>query len=244
MSSMERPSVLMLRSIRLFQSLPEEELKTLAESMWIAHFRRGEELAGRRGERLEEYRQTAWFVWRGAVALYTQTGRGGRKILFFQGPGALLNQDVMSGGGQVLAAVAADAVLLCMEREALADGIRHSPALAEALFAQYERRLWRLSHQLKNSADTWFVERKLAAKLLKLSSDFGRPLGTGVEIHLSLSVQQMADYIGVSRETVSRACRRLVEQNLIRYEKKRFFIPDRTRLEAFRREAGTEQGET
>ena len=48
MSSMERPSVLMLRSIRLFQSLPEEELKTLAESMWIAHFRRGEELAGRR----------------------------------------------------------------------------------------------------------------------------------------------------------------------------------------------------
>lgn len=235
---MTRPTPLMLRPIRFFQALSPEELEKLAEEMWIENYRRGEALAGRRLERLDHYRETAWFVCQGAVALYTQTSRGGRKILFFQGPGGLLNQDVMNGGGQVLAEAAADSILLCMERRELASLIRRSPQLAEALFAHYERKLWRLSHQLKNSADVWFVERKLAAKLLKLSADFGREREGVLELSFPLSIQQMADYIGVSRETVSRACKHLAEMGLIRYEEKRFLIPDRARLEAFRKEIG------
>lgn len=235
---MAKPTPCMLRAIPFFQALSEPEREALAERMWIENHRRGKNLAGPRLEELEHYQETAWFVFRGAVALYTVTSRGRRKILFFQGPGSLLNQDVMNGGGQVLAEAAADAILLCMKREELADWVLRTPALAKALFAHYERKLWRLSHQLKNSADVWFVERKLAAKLLKLSGDFGRPLETGVEICFPLSVQQMADYIGVSRETASRACRRLAELGLVRYERKRFRIPDRAKLEAFRKEAG------
>ena len=233
---MKKPTALMLRALPFFQGLPDETLTVLAEGMWIENYRRGEDLAGRQGEQLDRYRETAWFVCHGVVALYTLTSRGGRKILFFQGPGALLNQDVMNGGGQVRAEAAANSVLLCMKRTALAEEICSTPALAEALFAHYERRLWRLSHQLKNSADIWYAERKMAAKLLKLSGEFGRPGAEGVEINFPLSIQQMAVYIGVSRETASRACKRLTDLGLIRYEKKRFCIPDRTRLEGFRKE--------
>ena len=38
--------------------------------------------------------------------------------------------------------------------------------LAAALLTHYETKLWRLSHQLKNSAGVMFAERKLAGKLL------------------------------------------------------------------------------
>lgn len=237
---MTKPNVLMLRAIPLFNALPQEALEELAEEMWIQNYRRGESLTGREEDALTRYRETAWFVCRGAIALYTRTSRNRRKILFFQGPGALLNQDVMNGDGQILAEAAADSILLCMERKVLAERIRHTPALAEALFTHYERRLWQLSHQLKNTADVWFVERKLAAKLLKLSADFGRPAEEGVEIGLSLSIQQMADYIGVSRETTSRACKRLAELGLVRYERRLFLIPDPSGLEAFRRTIGSQ----
>lgn len=235
---MVNPSSLMLQTIPFFQSLSSEELEILAKHMWIENYRRGEPLAGRQAEALTRYRETAWFVYQGVVSLYTLTSRGGRKILFFLGPGALLNQDIIHGGGQILAEAAADTLMLCMERAELIGQIRRIPALAGALFAHYERRLWRLSHQLKNSADSWFVERKLAAKLLKLSSDFGKQGEEGTEIGFPLSIQQMADYIGVSRETASRACKRLSELGLIRYERRRFRIPDPANLEAFRRNIG------
>lgn len=230
---MTKPSPLMLGTILLLQNLAEEEREAMADAMWIENYRRGESFGGPG----EAGRETARFVYKGIVSLYTLTRRGGRKILFFQGPGKLLNQDVLSGGGQLTAEAATDAIVLCMEREALADRVRRTPALAEALCLHYERKLWRLGHQLKNSADTWFVERKLAAKLLKLSGDFGRPLEAGVEIPFPLTVQQMADYIGVSRETVSRACKKLTDLGLIQYRQKRFLIPDRAKLETFRKEA-------
>ena len=109
---MVNPSSRMLQTIPFFQSLSPEELEALATNMWIENYRRGEPLAGRRAEDLTRYRETAWFVYQGVVSLYTLTSRGGRNILFFLGPGALLNQDILHGGGQILAEAAADALLI------------------------------------------------------------------------------------------------------------------------------------
>ena len=83
---MKKPTALMLRALPFFQGLPDETLTVLAEGMWIENYRRGEDLAGRQGEHLDRYLETAWFVCHGVVALYTLTSRGGRKILFSKVP--------------------------------------------------------------------------------------------------------------------------------------------------------------
>ena len=232
-----RPTSLMLRQIRFFQELEELELQAVAEEIWIEHLRRGHPLGDRRPGEDSPFRSTAYFVFRGIVAMYSVTHRGGRKILFFQGPGQLLNLNVMDTCVDAhYGEAAADAVLLCMNRKRLEELVYRNPRLMAALLAHYEAKLWRLSHQLKNTAGRLFVERKLAGKLLKLAADFGKPQGEGRTIAFDLTITQLADYIGVPRETASRACRKLTELELITYENRRFYIPDVKSLEQFRRQ--------
>jgi AraC-like DNA-binding protein len=109
-----------------------------------------------------------------------------------------------------------DAILLSIPKERFGKLVSASPALSAALFAHYETDLWRMSHQLKNTAGYLSVERKLAIKLLKLSQDFGVPCGEGTAISFPLTVTQTAEFVGLPRETTSRACKKLTEMGLIR----------------------------
>ena len=234
----DRPSALMLKQICFFRDMEESELESGALDMWIEHLHRGHPLGGRKPGEDSPFLDTEYFMFRGIVALYSETLRGRRKILFFQGPGRLLNLNVMAScSDSHYGEAAADAILLCMERRRLEEMVRGEPRLAAALLAHYETKLWRLSHQLKNSAGVMFAERKLAGKLLKLASDFGKDREAGRVIPFDLTITQMADYIGSPRETVSRAAGKLTELGLISYENRRFCIPDVKALERFRRQA-------
>lgn len=221
----------MLRTIPFFQGLTDGELSALAPQFQIENFRRGEKLAGRGFQHLEHYQNRVWMVCRGVVAAYTVTKQNTRKILFFLGPGKLLNHNVFNTKPNTLYGEAlTDAMLLSIPRGSFARLVTASPALTAALFAHYETDLWRMSHQLKNTAGYLSVERKLAIKLLKLSQDFGIPCGDGLAISFPLTITQTAEFVGLPRETTSRACKKLAEEGLIRYENRRFILPDRQRL--------------
>ena len=235
---------LMLRDIPFFRRVEDTLLDRLAPEFQIEHLRRGQLLAGRGFQHMERYQNRVWFVYRGVVASYTITKTNSRKILFFLGPGKLLNHDVFGSRPTTLFAEAmVDSMLLSIPKDIFMQAVRRSPALTEALFAHYETDLWRMSHQLKNTAGYISVERKLAIKLLKLSQDFGQPAETGMMIPFPLTVTQVGEFVGVPRETASRACKKLGELDLIRYENKHFYITDRERLVAYYRETGTKKEE-
>ena len=203
----------MLSAIPFFQDLDQTALADLAPRFQVENHRRGADLAGRGFQRLDTYEDTVYFVSRGVVALYTITKTNSRKIVFFLGPGRLLNHNVLGTRPNTLFAL-----------------VQADPALTRALLACYETDLWRMSHQLKNTAGYLPVERKLAIKLRKLAQEFGRPTPQGTAISFSLTITQMADFVGVPRETASRACKRLGELGLVRYENRRFVIPNQERL--------------
>jgi len=160
------------------------------------------------------------------------------------GPGKLLNHDVFGSRPTTLFAEAmVDSMLLSIPKDIFMQAVRRSPALTEALFAHYETDLWRMSHQLKNTAGYISVERKLAIKLLKLSQDFGQPAENGMMIPFPLTVTQVGEFVGVPRETASRACKKLGELDLIRYENKHFYITDRERLVSYYRKSGSKKEE-
>ena len=98
--------------------------------------------------------------------------------------------------------------------------------LTVAVLSMQDLRIKRMSHQLRNTVSNISIERRLASKLWKLARDFGKPCERGTEIDLNLPITFLADMLGVPRETASRACNRLVNEGLIRIEKKRIFIVD------------------
>lgn len=227
----------MLQTIPFFQGLSQNELAALAPQFQIENFRRGELLAGRGFQRVEHYQNRVWLVCRGVVAAYTVTKQNTRKILFFLGAGKLLNHNVFdTKPNTIFAEAMTDAMLLSIPRRTFADLVAASPALTAALFAHYETDLWRMSHQLKNTAGYLSVERKLAIKLLKLSQDFGVPCGDTLAISFPLTITQTAEFVGLPRETTSRACKKLAQEGLIRYENRRFVLLDRQRLVNYYRE--------
>ena len=90
----------------------------------------------------------------------------------------------------------------------------------------------RLYRQMKN-ATPLKIEKRLAAKLWKLSKDYGVKQNDEVVIDLNISVAYLSDMFGMPRETISRALKILEKENLIRKERKKIIIKDRDKLASY-----------
>lgn len=232
-----KATAVMLRTIPFFQTVTDGALQQIAPQFRILNLRRGEHLAGRGFQNLETYQEQVYFVYKGVLASFTVTKQNTRKILFFLGDGKLLNHNVFqTRPTSIYAEAIADTILLAISREDFLRLLGEHPCLTAALFAHYETDLWRMSHQLKNTAGYVCVERKLAIKLLKLSQDFGIPGAEGLTISFPLTITQVAEFVGIPRETASRACKKLTDMGMLVYKDRYFHIPDREKLVAYYRD--------
>jgi CRP-like cAMP-binding protein len=214
----------MLRSIPFFGALTEAQLSGLCPQLHLKNCRPG-------GPIREDQENAIYFVHQGVVAVYTLTRNGSRKILFFQGPGQLLSHSAMGGKPPMLFLEAMEpSILLSMDRDGFSQAVSQMPQLSEALLHHYETILWRMGHQLKNTAGYLPMERKIAIKLRKLVLEFGIPDSSGSRIRFPLTVTQLADFVGAPRETVSRALKKLSDWDLILRRGRYFTVPDIPRL--------------
>ncbi len=173
-------------------------------------------------------------VLQGEVMLYNITKHGNRKIIFILGPGKLLNQSIVSDKPvPVFCEAACNVRVLKVPRITFTELMVRQPELMCSVMKEYERYLWRLSHQLKNTTGNMQMERKTAAKLWKLGRDFGVQEEDGVKINIELTITLMADLLGAPRENVSRACKVLSDRKLICYKNKHFTLLDPDGLAEF-----------
>ncbi len=199
--------------------------------------RAGSVLEADKGVILIHARQEApgvFFQLSGKSIVYNLTHSGQRKILFIFGKGALLNERILNHHtsgvfceafekSRIFKVPLAEFVTL-MEKDIV---------LAKNILETQEKKLWRLSHQLKNTTGGIYLEKKLASKLWKLARDFGIPTARGIEIDMNMPISFLADMLGVSRETTSRACSVLIDYGLIMVEKKRITIVNSEKMSAF-----------
>ena len=111
-----------------------------------------------------------------------------------------------------------DAEILCFKREAFIGLMNEDFELSTIIINSLALKVRRLYRQSKNTISIK-VEKKLAAKLWKLSKDYGIEVEEGILINLNLSITYLADMLGIPRETISRALKILQKKKSLLFPK-------------------------
>jgi CRP-like cAMP-binding protein len=118
-----------------------------------------------------------------------------------------------------------DSHLLVLRREDFRKRVESSPAVAWSLLTELSRRLRRADEKIGGLV-LLDVPGRIARLLLDLSEESGSDT-----IEKALTHQTIAQMIGASRETVSRAMKEFQDANWVSIERRRITLADRAALE-------------
>lgn len=166
-----------------------------------------------------------YFVIEGNVSIFKINENGERKIIFILKQGEMIN-DIFTPN-KLTTSIGCESFeqSLILEYN-LIDFIKimeNDFELTKNIIIYMERRTRRLYRQLKNSVSIK-IEKKLAAKLYKLSKEFGVKKGEWTLINIDLTITYLADMLGCKRETVSRSMKILQKEKVVNISDKKIFV--------------------
>lgn len=170
----------------------------------------------------------------GTASLYKTHSSGQNKMIFMLNDGALLNEMIASPlPSSINCKAYSNCHVLLLYNSDLLRLMEDDFILAQNFMNALSKRIRRLYRQLKNSTSVIKMEKKLAAKLWKLSKDYGVPCDEGILIDLPITITSLAELLGSYRETVSRSIKLLTHEGLIIYKNKKVIIPNPEQLSIF-----------
>lgn len=213
----------LLAQIPLFQGLPPEQLQEVAQIVVERTFPK-QQLIFQEGDEGKGF----YIVLQGKIKVFKLAPDGREQILHIFGPGEPFAEVPVFAGQQYPASAMTleDSKLLFVPRTAFLDLIRRNPALALGMLAILARRLRQLAALVEDLA-LKEVPMRLAAYLLYQSEE---QQGAS-ELSLEIAKGQLANLLGTSPETLSRALRRLANDKLIASSGARIKILNRRGLQ-------------
>ena len=124
-----------------------------------------------------------------------------------------------------------DAELAVLEFDRLEGVLERHPQMAIALLRYFSGRLRRANEAVADMA-LMDVRARVAKTVLELAARFGRPQPAGIEVDHGLSQEDLARYVGASREMVNRALADLQARNVLRLRPGGMLILRRADLES------------
>ena len=210
-----------LRTVPLFSKLDAEELRRFAELTRQKHYPKGSVIV------FEEDPGDSLFVVRSGRVKVVLVGEDGREIILgVLGVGEHFGElsliDEQPRSAHVIAMEETD--LLVLRREDDRRRVESSPSVAWSLMVELSRRLRRADGKIHGLA-LLDVPGRMARLLLDFATEGGSD-----RIEKPLTHQTIANMIGASRETVSRAMREFELQGWIKVERRRIAIANRDAL--------------
>jgi CRP/FNR family transcriptional regulator, cyclic AMP receptor protein len=123
-----------------------------------------------------------------------------------------------------------DAELAVLEFDRLEGVLERHPRMAIELIRYFSGRLRRANEAVADMA-LMDVKARVSKTMLELAARFGRPMPDGIEVDHGLSQEDLARYVGASREMVNRALADLQARDVLRLRPGGMLILRRVDLE-------------
>lgn len=219
MARHSREALESLRVIPLFSDVGDEDLERVADHLIERRFPKHKTIVeeGLPGDYMYVIRE-------GRVQVSKLSDDGREKILEFLDAGDFFGEMSLLDDAPRSATVRAlsDTRILALSRTDFLNVMRRSPDVAMAVVQELTRRL-RDTDEQASSLSFQRVKQRTQGLLQRLAKD--DTAREGRRITPVLTHQQIADMIGTSRETVTRALKGLKQQGWLEQEGKRYVVP-------------------
>ncbi len=224
-------NVFKLSEFSLFSQVSNNTISKLNEICFVKELKKGEHLF-----RDKEIIKSIYVIKSGKLALYKQSESAQKKVIFILGKDTIVNEVIIDDLPSSINCEAFEkAEVLCFDRVMFLDVMKEDFELSKIIINSLAMKVRRLYRQGKNSIPIK-VEKRVAAKLWKLSKDYGIEIEEGTLIDLNITITYLADMFGAPRETISRALKILSNEGLIINKNKKIIVPDRDKLVKFFKE--------
>ncbi|WP_020497223.1 Crp/Fnr family transcriptional regulator [Sciscionella marina] len=210
----------------IFQGVEPAAVEALVQTLESVEFPRGHVIfaEGEPGDRL-------FIIQSGKVKIGRKSPDGRENLLSIMGPSDMFGELSIFDPGPRTSTVTAvtDVRAYSMGRPELRDWISKRPEIAEQLLRVVARRLRRTNNML---ADLIFtdVPGRVARALLTFAQRFGSQEAGLLRVTHDLTQEEIAQYVGASRETVNKALADFAHRGWLRLEGKSVLILDPERL--------------
>jgi CRP-like cAMP-binding protein len=163
----------------------------------------------------------------GHVKVFSSTDRGGEVVLAVRGPGALLGElaaiDDEPRGASVTALEPVEVLVIgCL---AFRDFLHDHPRLLFRLLVTLTGRL-RDADRKRVEFGAYDAVGRVARRLVELAERFGVPAGECVRVTLPITQDELAGWVGASREAVVKALRGLRDRGYIETKRRAVVVCD------------------
>jgi CRP/FNR family transcriptional regulator len=164
----------------------------------------------------------------GTVKTYVLDAAGHEQVLGFHRPGEIIGLNAISQSRYPCNAVALDTVMLCrFSFPKMALLATRMPGLQAQLFKLLSQDIGKAALL----AGDYSADQRMAAFLVALSRRFAQRGFSATRLHLTMTRTDIANYLRLAPETVSRVLKRLQDEGLIRVERRELEILDAARIE-------------
>ena len=217
-----------MRQINFFRDMKEEEIQRILNNANERFYSRGTIIFSE-GEETDGI----YIITEGLIKVYKMSADGREKTLAILNPGdilgemALFDHSYRSATAEALEA----STVIVIPRQDFEHLLEKIPALAVKIIRVLAERLRQADEEIKNLL---FLNARgrVILNLVQLAEAHMQGKKPGTPIPFRLTHAEIANLVGVSRETVTRAISELQDEGLIRIEKRKLWIDDIQRLKA------------
>jgi CRP-like cAMP-binding protein len=212
----------LLQRVPLLAALTDADREALARTATRRRFRRGDIIFQK-----DDPGHSLFIVARGSVRIHVPSTQGADLTLAVLGAGQFFGDlSLLDGRPRSASASAlADTSVVAIERSDFVALVRSRPEAAMSVLATVARRL-RETDEMASDLAFLDVGGRLAKKLLDLAATHGVRRADGVLLDMTLTQEELANMIGVTRESVNRNLSVFRRTGLVAKEGRRFVLRD------------------